>query len=390
MVSVSEKWPPLGEFEIRGEWWVPESPETRVSGVLRYKAGQRVKLELDKLIVDHMVETEPGIRCYSFQVVPVPIVLGEGRNGTAITMVNAYSLGFGNEITGSCLLIGRHFRAKESIRFSAANLNFTHLEVWSQHSPTGVIPLQTEDQLGAPFRIELPYRRKKLLDFQLPCRDCRIEIYSGLETSWHVYKSMSLKHGVLVYIEPSQPQNLAWYQQLFHDCVTLFSFFVGSRVYRTSTICSAVPDSDGDAPADQVEMVDQSRTFTVSEIDHHDKMPLPLGAVDNLAPAVFDTWFSLAEDLGPVYRLLMETLPPNELALDTTFLRLAQAAEVFYRRVIKRTYVEPERFEGYLEALVQALPADMPEDLRSRIERLPEARERLLPEECCQAPATRS
>jgi hypothetical protein len=172
----------LGEFEIRGEWWLPENPGKRAAGVLRYRAGDRVKLQLDKAIAEHWVSTgkivtpfsaEP-VEAFSPEPVRLDIVLGDGRDGSKITLADAFSFGFGGDISASFLLVGRHFETVDAITFASANLNLTELEVWSGHSPTGspFLPTFTSQPHDTPFRVDLPYRRKKLLDFESPSRAC--------------------------------------------------------------------------------------------------------------------------------------------------------------------------------------------------------------------------
>ena len=227
---MSQERSPLGEFEIRGEWWLPGNPDNRVPGLVYYKAGERVRLDLDKTLAEHWIEAGKGVRQYSPEPIPLEIVLGTGRDGTDVTVVDAYSLGIGGGIIASSLLIGRHFMTKQAIHLVAANLNFTHLEVWSEHSPTGAFfpPRPIGGEAEAPLQIQLPYRRKKLLDFEIASRACRIEIYSGIDMSFHTFRSLTLTHGILVYVEPSGPQGLVWYQRFFRDCTRLFSFLVGS------------------------------------------------------------------------------------------------------------------------------------------------------------------
>src|ERR1700750_2813513 len=36
----------FGDLEYSGDWWLPSSPQHRVSGTLRYKPGDRMTLEL--------------------------------------------------------------------------------------------------------------------------------------------------------------------------------------------------------------------------------------------------------------------------------------------------------------------------------------------------------
>ncbi len=63
---MSQERSPLGEFEIRGEWWLPGNPDNRVPGMVYYKAGERVRLDFSKAIA--AVDEYGGLKldCQSF------------------------------------------------------------------------------------------------------------------------------------------------------------------------------------------------------------------------------------------------------------------------------------------------------------------------------------
>jgi hypothetical protein len=125
-------------------------------------------------------------------------------------------------------------------------------------------------------------------------------------------------------------------------------------------------DENPDLPRG-VELYDQ-RLSPATEAERHPvTMPLPFTLVAPVAQQVFDKWFAVAEELAPVYQLLTEVLPPRDLGLEAMFLRLAQALEVFFRRSIKETYVEPEEYGLYYQTMVERLPEKMPEALKDRL-----------------------
>ncbi len=365
---MSEQRSAVAEFEIRGEWWLPENEPNRVPGILRYKAGDWVKLELDKPLTDQWRSDEPNIRTYSLAPTPIEVALGKGKDGTSCTLVDGYSLG--TSISASSLLLNRHFARKSDIRFTSAELNLTHLEEWSEHSPVGLgfpLALPVQGDIEAPFSVQFPYRRKKLFEFEIPSRSSRIELYSGIGLAWRTYRSLTLNHATLIFVEPATAQDLAWYRRFFLDCTRLFSFLVGSRVYRTSTVCTAESTSEDIEPTREVELYDQKQSAPVAEETHPAKMPLPFRFLEHVAPSVFDKWFATADELGPVHQLLLETLPPNDMGLESVLLRLAQAVEVFFRRSVRATYVTPEEYRQYYNRIVRAFPDEMADTLRDRL-----------------------
>jgi len=357
---------PLGEFEIRGEWWLPENPANCVPGVLSYSPGHWVKVELDKPLSDPWVDTEPGIRELSLDQRPFDTLLGAGKDGTLCTLLEGFEIA-GTTAYARSLLIGQHFARATDVRFRSAELGLTHLERWTEHSPFA-FPI-TELAKGAPeksYRLEIAYRGKKLLDIAVPSTGCRIEVWSGTDVTYHVYQSVTIKHAPFVYVEPSTPQSFSWYREFFLNLTRLFSFLVGCRLYRTKTVCFAPPNGEEVEPS-HVEVYDQMRIAAILEEPHPIKMPLPFSLVQNSADRVFEGWFSTAKELAAVHQLLLETLPPCDLGLESVLIRLAQALEVFYRRSVKGTYVTQEEYQEYYKNLVEAFPEKMPDDLKYRL-----------------------
>lgn len=140
-----------------------------------------------------------------------------------------------------------------------------------------------------------------------------------------------MEHAALVFVEPSAPQNFLWFAQFFRDCTHLFSFLIGSRVHRTKTNCFEHGVGAG-AELRGVEIFDQTSSPATARDPHPGTMPLSFTSIYSAADRVFENWFSAATDLGPVHQLLLETLPPCELDLESVLLRLVQALEIFYHR----------------------------------------------------------
>jgi hypothetical protein len=351
---------PLGEFEVRGEWWLPENPANRVPGVLHYKAGDWVRVTLDKFLREPRVDTAP------WTPRPVHELLGVGLDGTALTVVEGVDVA-GQQVLARHLLIGGHFDRAWDVGFHSAELGLTHLEEWTEHSPFPfpIAPMGEGEHKGSR-KVDILYDKKKLLDLEVASRGCRIEIWSGTDITFNVARSVTIKHRGLLFVEPSTPQSFSWFRALLVDLARLFSFFVGTRVYRTKTVCfTPMAGEGGDQCA--VEVYDQQGVPETSVEMHPAQIPLPFTSVHPVAPEVFNRWFSSVGELAPVHQLLVETLPPSDAGLETVLLRLTQALEVFHRRWVRDTYVSQEEWKGYYDEVVKALPGTIPAALGDRL-----------------------
>ena len=156
------------EFQRRGQWWIPETPDNKVAGVLTYKETEN---ELDlfgyiKLMPYPGRQTVPE---------PTPIILGLLEDGSQCTL-------FRNRLTAaqhagpSCLgnskwsanivFMGGHFMREEDITFQSWSLNFTDLEEW-----IGEIPFNGTHQ---PGRVE--YVQPERLTIPLPSINATLDV----------------------------------------------------------------------------------------------------------------------------------------------------------------------------------------------------------------------
>lgn len=131
-------------FEIRGHWWLPDTPEHRVAGTLTFNADGGGQLGLLGLLADPYVERpgdKPGIRLLAVQSRTYPRVLGESLDGelvelggTFATSVNRNWLGdtAGSEtLHVNHLLRGIHFDDVEQPVADGVYADLLHLPYWT-------------------------------------------------------------------------------------------------------------------------------------------------------------------------------------------------------------------------------------------------------------------
>jgi len=293
---------------------------------------------------------------------PLDALLGECPDGTVCTALEGFDLG-GNTVYARSLMIGHHFERPENSRFRSVELRLSHLEQWTEHSPFAfpIKPLSEGEPQG-PCSLGLPYQKKRLIQAEIPTRACRLEIWSGIEPSWHVYRSLNINHASFVFVEPTAPQAFAWFRTFLLELARLFSFLMGSRVCLTKTVLLCEEGADC-----SVELYGPTSSAVTAQDADPMRMPLSYSRFQSAAPTVFSNWFCTASEMAPVYQLLCETLPPCDMGLESVLLRLAQALEVFYRRCVKKTYAHANEYDVYLRHMTTHLPEKMPQALKDRL-----------------------
>ncbi|MGH9689285.1 MAG: hypothetical protein ACRD5K_19630 [Candidatus Acidiferrales bacterium] len=205
---------PLSEFEVRGTWWLPEDPQNRVPGILRYRPGRMVTLEIDRPFHDPSVPVAEGIEGQRSEPIRAGVVFGTGLDGTPCTMVDVIEAH--TTVFSRSLLLGAHFEPGADAVFESAESRLTGLDEWTEISP--LVP--TIGMLGSPlwqqmrnepekaFAVNIPYKKKTLLKFDLPSRGCQLQIGSGVDVNCHGYQSLSITHAVPILVQPPTEQPL--------------------------------------------------------------------------------------------------------------------------------------------------------------------------------------
>src|SRR5262249_38378460 len=147
----------------KGVWWLPDSPDHRVAGVLS-RSIRANQVEFFGTDADLFV----GLNRTGLQPTWTgQIVLGTLENGQRCTLFDAHeqanehrSAGYARSIVESgWLLLGAHFQTPESILFNSLRLDFTNLSEWMwKNSVAELERTQGEERYGwrATCEVGLP------------------------------------------------------------------------------------------------------------------------------------------------------------------------------------------------------------------------------------------
>ena len=168
------------DFEIKGLWWLPDYPETKLSGTLSFDPVAGVKVDLFGAFPK---ANEPS-DAESALFWKAEIVLGHAANGEPMTLLHCYETSstfsynaFASErfptktIGASVLIKGEHFNRKEDIRFNKLSFQFARAKDWGDVTQ---IQSKQEDETATfsytrpePMEISLPNSLNLSLDWGL-------------------------------------------------------------------------------------------------------------------------------------------------------------------------------------------------------------------------------
>lgn len=140
----------MQSFEYAGTWWLPSSPERKVTGKTSFSDNDRIILELEGLLEP----IGPGI----LQFRHYPLILGQTQEGQSITLFDCFELGmemrhgtqeYSEQETcmAAIAFIGTPFTDQHALRFRALDVCYSHLSQWA-----GVFPFYRKQHPFEPVR----------------------------------------------------------------------------------------------------------------------------------------------------------------------------------------------------------------------------------------------
>lgn len=145
-------------FEYQGYWWLPEEPEERVPGTLKFSPDEEVTLNLVGSF--RGIKGSSGTMADLFPSSESGLILGFSVNGKAITLRNCNMTrgslrmpGFATSTYSSDMVfVGEHFERPEDIGFEGLSVEYAHLEEWAGIS--GFTLKMPDDPKDHPYVME--------------------------------------------------------------------------------------------------------------------------------------------------------------------------------------------------------------------------------------------
>jgi hypothetical protein len=346
------------DFELGGRFWLPQAPEEKVGGTLRY-AGGRVALSL--LGVFGSAPAGADIDDAEFILGSTergPCTLWRSIRGEANTSILAGEV---DTDTGRStwlanrLFLGAHFDDVDKMLFSESRFAFQELPAWIARPAFDV---EFKEGGIATARHEFPPD----IVVPLQARKATLRIEAALTSTGNAFESLIWKQPVEVAIEADEPSPYEWHHGRLGELRALLGLLVGEPV--TPTRFRAVT-ADKRPLTVFFSLIGEPSERTV----HPAEMIFAYPRIADRFPAIAERWFDVQDDLSVVVALLFGTLYARGLPREFRFLALTQALETYHRRTQPGLYVAPADYEPVRETLTDAIPAGTDSSLRRALTR---------------------
>jgi hypothetical protein len=348
-------------FKTRGKWWLPNNPDAKVSGSLRFNPKGGCML---KLVGSFSFYTEQDALTASF-VGPrpeYPVIYGEETDGTPISLFDAWprSVSHKEEIVfANRALVGSYHSDLSSRAFIGVNFSLDNLEHWLEHSvftPESGFgeDIISNDQITAILKDDA----KAEIRGDLPTIDGKIEFRRGLIRSFGSH-SASCNYYAKIRVLFNQPKNLVEACEVAGRIANLFTLLIRAPAYtfELQLVNQKFEEATILAP----------RRFNIRSREmHNPQMPCPYSQIkDNLIPVV-DGWLKVSQDLALVVALLFEIAQVKGAVLESKFFTIAQAVEGYCATTDPFTFEDDDGIQAFKRAIMNAIPANTNPDLRNK------------------------
>jgi hypothetical protein len=356
------------EFEKDGTWWLPESPNHKVPGKVKFTPGEGLVLDLHgALQVDDNLG-DPNAQ----RLIEPSLILGHLIDGKDITLekclqIHSFSPTSSVQVSSfiaNTAYAGVHFSSMEETRFWALYVRYSYLDQWINKKA---------------FSIECPSNTSLIIRYEQPLpAKVNVDDYELSFISWGPsYSGDPWTHanvsqeGTLV-ISSAEQKPLTGYLDLVRRIQDFLSLAMVKPTFITSL--QGVTESNKQAINGEVLHLPVDIYFAYPWLPVKTRAPHPIEMLFTLPDieehlgSYINNWLHKADTLTPVFNLYFATLYEPQVFLEFKFLSLAQAIETYHRRIIGGKYQTDEEYlAGLYKVLVNAVPHDLDGDFRQSL-----------------------
>lgn len=345
-------------FTVRGDWWLPKSPDHKVAGALRFDPVEGATLEL--------MGSLAGLHTMEFGLYQV--VLGQSLAGTPVTLTGCSVSDIPNSVfragklscdyAVSVVFRGCHFLSLDQIRLESLVVSYDSLPLWMQ--------LQAAKESVGPNDNELVRLVRENRDtHQL----------DGATLTLHVRPEFTKRPGTFsVYARAEvefSPEGPTHYSDLMRKYVYpmqyLLSLGTDADVHALSVEGTASSNPSGNDWPVWISYADRFRMQTMPANADDTPAVFGLNSLGADATVCLRNWFAKAEPLMPVADLYFGVVHHPRMYTTLRFLSYCQALETYHRNQRGGLYLEEARFTEVLRSVRNAIPSGLPAGLRGNI-----------------------
>jgi hypothetical protein len=346
-------------FRRRGEWWLPEAPDSRVAGDLEIAHHDAPRLELAHYLSDGHPENR------------YDVVLGVTLKGEPVTLQGARQIGTGSvssrllpePITSEILSIdwgyvGAHLASPEDRAFSDATIELTDLLTWGGVS--GWDQQLTRDLGGITVSLTLP----DPMVVELPVG--RLTLFQGWSTTGDL-RSRGIERSIGFRVELAEPLDVQAIMARFGNPLRYLLTFATGRPNEIERLAVKTKVYDDITGTDVV--VEYPRVGDIRNVPDSIGFDYLFDAqsLGGSFPAVVASWFELYDRVRPALNLLFGPRYRPATFTDNHFLNVVAAAEGYHRATCRNEVLPEDEHSVRLDAILAASPLEHRKWLEERL-----------------------
>lgn len=336
----------MQNLEIKGEWWLPEKPEKKISGILTMKPEEYPALELHGSFEENIIKSSDE----DFK--KINIICGNSLNGKEITLQGCYTSNINNNVNVESgkkyttarimierIFLGHHF--SEEPKFKELIVEFPYLSNWMNKRTFNV---QREDEQQTTINF-IPWSKECSVE------DVKILFYIGndINESYGQSDSFNLNKTAFIKIIANDEISYSQLSSYMWGVNNFFNFAVGKETFPCKMKGSVKnPNQELERAGVQKEI----EIILPAKNDYQGKdsaiaqlLPLPLGIIESNLEDILKRWFEKQKSLEWVFNLYFGYRRNKNSYLNDQFLAIVHALEVYYNCSIKETYLSKEDYE---------------------------------------------
>lgn len=351
-------------FSARGIWWLPGAEEQHISGELVYDPSEGIHLELEGIL-----SNEEGTRVSiskNIEVLHGITILGERcslfrggitRESEGTHRLSTQSLFF-NEFA-----VGKTHIDSENTEFNLAKISVSDFDAWMARSPF------SHDRIKEERISRLSYKLPEQLEFDL--NPIPFSFFLSAEISHTAgLNYQNIRYSDFLLIRTSNPSPIKDFHKLAHQFSVFLSLFTGRYQYiHRFEVCTNETYFEKDDVWDR----EYSQIYYKQYGTPHSKafqwfdIPFRFSEISEDFPKLLGIWFEESDELRTIYQIFFSTLVDRRSTTEYRFLALIQALECYDRSQGSSKYLSVEDYEIVRTKLCQAIPNDLPRDLKDAL-----------------------
>jgi len=346
-------------FKKKGEWWIPGS-DCKVVGELDYSV-RRMELRLNDILHRPVLDQRSLSRPEDDQPA---VIHGHTTENDEVTLYKSWyqswrPIGRRTQINETILvshvaLFGGHFAQIESQLFESCSFQLAGLDEWISHNAFD----STQENEGSDtvFVTKAKLGQARTFDTAVGTFD----LGAWVATRGAGYQ-VTLSHEWVLQLTPHSPRDLNWFMKVIRHAERLLTLFCSEPIH--SLTCRLHLTKDDPARHSLAMSIYGCRLF----FSHKRAPEKQLRRFDFLVqyerirehlPAVFASWFSDDDSLDDALHLFFSTIYQPGEYLETRFLPMAQALEVFSRELYQDTYIDQAEAKRVLRQIRSGFDAN--------------------------------